>query len=118
MDNMNADQELQEIELSMDQAKERIEMADALQRLLKNADFKKIILDGYIEKYAVALVKRKSMFTLLSDPKQQAYIDSQITGIGALDQYLHFVLQEGRVAERALEAHTQERDQILESQGV
>ena len=46
---MNPEQQLQSIEISIEQAKEAISMAEALDRLHKNPDFQKVIREGWQE---------------------------------------------------------------------
>lgn len=108
-------EDLQQIELSIEQAKDMIAKMEAVERLKQNYDFKKLFLDGYLKEYAVSLVHRKTM-PGLQDEKNQKYIEHQLISISALVQYLNYVAQEGMTAKQALEAHYAERDQLLEEQ--
>lgn len=108
-------EELNQIELSIDQAKDMIAKMEAIERLKQNYDFKKLFLDGYLKEYAVSLVYRKTMISV-QDEKNQAYIENQLKSISALVQYINYITQEGMNAKQALEAHYAERDRLLEEQ--
>ena len=101
----------QKIEISMEEAQRQVKMMNALLKLENNEYFKEVILEGYLIDYAVDLVKRKAMFNL-QEPKSQKYIDDQITAIGQLNQYLGFILREGNLAEKAIQADREELDRI------
>ncbi len=79
-----------QIELSIDQAKEFMDKSEALKRLERNDDFKKLILEGYLEKEAVRLVG------LLMDSEMQGdlekdLINKELFGISSLRLFLRNV---------------------------
>ena len=108
--------DVEKIEMSIEAAKEKIEKANSLLRLENNADFKEIFSEGYLEKYAVSLVHRKTMIGL-QDEMNQKYLDSQIIGISAVKQYMNFILTEAALAEETLADDEEERARILEEEG-
>jgi len=61
-DTSNLQTELQEIELAIAAEQEKIKRGEALERLLKNDDFKLVILDGYVEEEA------QRLFGILTTP--------------------------------------------------
>ena len=54
----------------------------------------------------------------MMDEKNQQNIDMQIQGIGQFNQYMLFIEQEGRMAEKAIEDMEAERDEIHANSGV
>lgn len=107
--------EVEQIELSIEQAKDKVEKAEMLEILFKNPQFKKLMVDGYMKDYAVKMVNAKAGLAY-QDATQQKYIDGQIAAIGGLNQYLQLLLQEGRVAKESIIADSEERDRILKGE--
>ena len=54
------DNQVEEIELEINQAKEKVALKDSLEKLIKNRDFKKVITEGYFEQEAIRLVLLKA----------------------------------------------------------
>jgi hypothetical protein len=106
------DQELAQVEVSIEQAKTNIERSAALDRLKENKDFKEIILEGYFEREASRLVLLKADPNV-QEEKEQAQIQKMIDSIGYLRQYLNMIYQFGSMAENALEQHEKTREDIL-----
>lgn len=107
--------ELEQIELSIDDAKHEIEQRDKLKRLVKNTDFKELIDTGYFEKEAIRLVHLKSDRNVQSE-EEQDYIEKSINAIGFFRQYLRIIIAKGNAAERALAVHEEAREEILNPQ--
>jgi hypothetical protein len=103
------------IELSIEQAKEQIAMATALEKLKNNQYFKKIFMDHYMDKYAINLVKLKA-HPSMQTPEKQLNILNEIDGIGQFDQYMRFIQNQGMNATGALESHEYEKQLILEEE--
>ena len=103
---------LDQIEISIEQAKYKISLFKALEKLSKNKDFKLLINEGYLEKEAIRLVHLKSDFQMSGDD-QQAYINRAIDSIGQLRSYLSSVYQQGANAMQALEDHELTREELL-----
>ena len=108
-------QEMERIELSIEQAKEKIALAKSLEKLKDNPDFKKLFTNKYLNSYAINLVNRKAMHSM-QDDKQQLYIEGQIGAIGHLNQFLLFITQEGMIAEKALIDSEKEQDLLHEEE--
>lgn len=108
-------EQLENIELSIEQAKRSIGEMTTLQKLTKNEDFKKVILEGYFEKEASRLVLLRAEPSM-SDAESRAIIDDQITAIGFLRQHFTTIMQFGRMAERALADDEATREEILEEE--
>jgi len=73
---------IQEIELSMSEAKAVVDLGKSVERLRKNRDFKKVIEETYLREEAVRLVHLKSS-PAMQRPEVQAGIDSDIKAIGS-----------------------------------
>lgn len=106
-------QEFDAINESIKQSKKIIEKADAIVRLKSNADFKLVIQDDYLKKYAAGLVYSKARI-YNQDDKQQKALDGQILGVGHFVQYLDMVLTAGVTAQTALEDQEYERTAMLQ----
>ena len=101
----------EEIEISIKQAKEVVDLRDALRRLHNNKDFKKVIKEGYFIDDASRLVLLKADPEMES-PENQAIIERQIVAIGQLSQYFGKVEALGNMAERGIEDHATALEEI------
>jgi len=104
--------QVQEIEISIEQAKHLISNKDALSRLINNADFKKIITEGYFEKEASRLVLLKADQTM-QDDKDQALLLKAIDSVGFFRQYSSEIMRLGRQDEKDLKDAEEVREEIL-----
>ena len=78
---------IQEIELSMSEAKKTVDLGKSVERLRKNRDFKKVIEETYLREEAIRLVHLKSS-PAMQRPEMQANIDADIKAIGSFAQFL------------------------------
>ena len=82
---MNRDDEIQEIELSIQQAKKAVAFGDALERLLRNTDFQLVIDQGYMTE------ESRRLTLLLGDPNitdaDRVNISISLRAIGELHTY-------------------------------
>jgi len=106
------ERQMHEVEVTLEQCEEQIAQADALERLHKNADFKKIILEDYFEKNAIRTVMMKSAAGQEGE-KEQKNLDNVLIGIGQLGQYFHKIFTFGEGASRAIEEHRATREELL-----
>jgi len=90
------------IEESIKSAKKLVELADALERLKSNKDFKTIVMEGYFEKEAIRLVQAKSNPALQSAEMQKSII-TQIDSIGNLNVYFTTLVQQAAMARKSIE---------------
>lgn len=81
----------QQIELSIEEAREIIEMQDALLKLEKNRAFKKVILDGFFDS------ELKRMAVHLGSPSEQMAKGASNTciGVGALQTFFNAIHRKG-----------------------
>jgi len=85
---MSIGQQLQQVGIDIEDAKEAVALGDALQRLHDNADFNLVITKGYFEAEASRVVLLKADPGMASD-EQQKNVDKIITSIGGLYGYFH-----------------------------
>lgn len=109
------EQQLNDIEISIDDARKTITRKDQLQRLIDSQDWKDIIEDGYFRDEAARLVVLKADPSMLED-KEQKQIDIAINAIGPFRQYLRTIMQFGFMAEQALNNDQQTREELLEEE--
>lgn len=110
--NIEKQQQLEQIELTIDQALECIKYKEALNRLYNNADFKSIILDGYFRQEASRLVHARAEPALQSS-EEQTQLLRRIDGVGFLRQFFNSIFQFGQTAERTLESHRDTRAELM-----
>lgn len=114
---MSMQDQLQQVEISIDQAKANIERMNSLDRLKENKDFEEIILKGYFEQEASRLVLLKADHNVQGDTEQKQ-IEKMIDAIGYFRQYLNTIYQFGSMAENALAQHEQAREEILREDSI
>jgi hypothetical protein len=107
--------QLQELEISLEDAQDRVNMAEALQRLHENKDFRKVILDGYFAKESQRVVMARADVNFHSEENLKQNLDA-ITGIGQLGAYFHKTFVFGESAYRAIEADKETKAEILAEQ--
>ena len=106
------DQQIEEIEISIEQARESIAKMEALLNLTKNKDFKLVIEEGYFEKEASRCVLLKADPNI-QDEASQKMLDNTIIAIGYLRQYFTTVMQLGRMAQHSLAADEETKQELL-----
>lgn len=95
-------QQIEELELNIDQAKDLVNRGQAVNRLLENKDFNAIIRQGYFHDEAVRLVHLKSSPAMRTEEKQTAIL-KEMDGIGSLLGYLQKLQHQAELAQQAIE---------------
>jgi len=106
------DQQIQEIEIHIDDAKKDVEFANRLDRLRKNKDFIAIVEKGFFRDEAERVCALKASPHIQGDD-EQAQIDNIIVSIGGFRQYLRTINQLRTMALQAIAADEQTRDELL-----
>ena len=106
---MNDD--IQQIHIDIESATEQAALGAAVTRLMKNKDFKKVILDGLFKNEAVRLVLLKGDPSMQSDEAQKELL-KQMDGIGSLRQYLYAMEMLGKRAAGAIEDYQEELETL------
>lgn len=92
---------VEDIQIQIDDAREMVRGADALERLFENADFNLVVKQGYFQEEPARLVEMKATPAMSSEANQAAII-KQIDGIGALQQYFNARFLTGDMARDAI----------------
>ena len=108
---MSTEEELNQLDASMAEAKHFIEIKKSVEKLFRNREFKKVILEYYFKEEAARLVMAKSSNL---NEEQKKLIDCMIYGIGALSNFFDSVHQRGVQAEQALGDDEDARTAILQ----
>lgn len=107
--------EIEQIELSMEQAKAVVERARLARQLSKNPAFKKLIMDGYFVDEAARLAH------LVSDPalapEHRQFVFNDLNGVGALKRYLSTIVRMGDAAEREIAEAEMELEELRNEGG-
>jgi hypothetical protein len=101
--------DIEQIELSIEEAQKMVERASMARRLADNPDFKALVLEGYFEKEAARLAN------LISHPslgENHKHVWNDMMGIGAFRRYLSTAIQMGDLAEREIEEARETLDEI------
>ena len=104
--------QLQQIEISLEDAQANVALAEKLNRLHKNKDFQDLIISGYFKDEASRAVLLKSDPEMCED-REQKQISDIITSIGGLRQYFHKVFRLGQMSEQSMEADKETRQELL-----
>jgi len=111
----DSENQLHQVEISIENAEKAIELAKALKRLHDNADFKTVILEDFFHEEAHRAVLLKAD-EAMAPPEKQKQVDDVITTIGGLYNYFGKIYQMANMSARALAAHQETREEILEEQ--
>ena len=98
---------IHQVEVDIEEAKEAAALGHAVKRLLMNADFKKVVIQGYLRDHAARLVGLMSAENI--NELQRAAVTRDVNGIGGLERYLSAVEVMGSQAEVAILEHENER---------
>ena len=116
----SVDQQLDAVEVSIDEAKEKIARSEALRRLEKNKDFQMLFLNGLMEKDAVRQVMLLASPGLKAPGEgatvAKAGIQARIDMIGELYNWCRWTHMEADSMRGALEEHEQTRQELLAEQ--
>lgn len=105
-------QQIEEIELNITEAKKIVAQGKSLEKLLSSRDFKNVFLEGYLEKEAVRLVHLKADANMQGEEAQQSIL-TQIDAIGSLTHYMNVVRHQAMLAEKAIASDEETRDELL-----
>lgn len=110
--NLSTDEQIELVEISIEQAKEKIKAGKDLEKLTKNREFTKLVLEGFFKEEASRIVLLKAD-PAMQEPEMQDMMDKQIIAIGYLRQYFARIMQEAQVAERTLLADEATHEELL-----
>ena len=109
-----SEQEIHQIELSIEQAEEIVKKGDMARRLSNNSDFHTLITEGFIRDEASRLT------LLLNDPslneEQREFVLKDLYGIGALQRYMQNTVHFAEMAARDINYHRQTLEEVREEE--
>jgi hypothetical protein len=108
---MNNEEQLENLEANMVEAKHFVDIKNSFEKLSRNRDFKKVITEYYFKEEAARLVMAKS--SSLND-EQQKLIDKMIYGVGSLAKFFDSVVARGAQAEQSLAEDEDAKTSILQ----
>lgn len=106
-------EQIEEVEIGIEHAREIVAKATALANLVSNKDFKTVVRDGYLKEEAVRLVLLKADPSAAS-AEMQASIADGIVAIGHFNQYLRTVQALGSMAAKSLGEYEDLRTELLD----
>lgn len=97
--------EQHEIEVTVELLKKQIANKEAMYRLLQNADFKSLILEGYIQDEAVRGTKLLGDSAMRANQRAYDSTVEELKAIGIFDNHLRTIELMGQNAEDQLSAY-------------
>lgn len=94
---MSYQEQIKTMESTIEAAKPAIDTAEALSRLMDNADFKRVFMDGFLRDFAVDQVRMKSRPEMQHEDAQKG-INASLDGVGALWGYIDAINAAGNHA--------------------
>ena len=114
-------QQINNVERTIADAKKQIKRMEALQRLENNPDFQEIIMDGFLEDHAVRQVLLRGNPSIRSSEQALDSVDLQISAIGGLKQFFTGIFTMGQEALASLQADEETLEELnkelLEEEG-
>ncbi len=107
-------QDIQQIQISIEECKEKIALGECLKRLSKNRDFKKLIEQCYFKDEAHRLVMIKASPNCQDEAVQKDII-KDMDGIGCLYQFFCAIGSEAETMAHNLKQHEDMRDELEEA---
>lgn len=102
--------DLNELEVGLEQAKAMAAQKQSVLKLESNREYKKIILDGFLEKEPARLA------LICADPRlseeDREMVMLQLKSISCFHQYLQAIVMQGSVAEAAIVDYEEELDEV------
>ena len=102
---------MQAIELDISEAKRKIELGNALDRLKSNADFNMLIGQHYFVEHAARTTSLLASPSMQS-PQNQALLFGDLRAISELQQFLNMIAVEANKCAEALSEMEEARDEI------
>ena len=93
----------------LEEANKWIEWAEALERLERNEDFKKVFLEGYLKERAVDAVSLLARGDIKANGKRPDVIE-YLVGISQFEDFMHTVKTMGANAKQDLEMNEEENE--------
>ena len=102
---------LNEIEITLEKAKEKVALAEMLNSLIALPAFKTIITEGYFEREPIRLSRLSTVPSMLT-AENEKILYTRIQAIGYLNQYFVSIMKEAEMAKRAIEVGNEELEEL------
>lgn len=109
---INENQEIKQIEMSMAEAKKAVELREALLRLEKNRDFKKVFLEHYLKEFATNLVMMRGGMAFRANDLIMESNTRKLDSIGEFSEFCRNIHANGSQMELLLQEGQQTIDEI------
>jgi hypothetical protein len=106
-------QQIASVERGIETKKQQVALNNALERLMKNKDFQKVVLQAYFTTEAVRLVSVKGD-PEMQTPERQADVLRDIDGIGSLQRFFTKVERNAEYAGSSVEEDEATLDELRE----
>jgi len=110
------EEDLQELSITMEEAKTAIDTHEALKRLKDNKDFNLIINENYFKLEAERVVGARAEPAMIMNEAGMQMLDNMIVSIGGLRQYFIKIQSQGNQAAMALASHRETETDLLREQ--
>jgi hypothetical protein len=107
------EQDLHILEVTMEEAQKTIDLGVALDRLVKNRDFKKLFLEEFCEQDVLRTVSLRAHPGFQSEERQTA-LNKSLDAVAHFQMYMHQTKQAAAMATKELDDH---RNTYTEMQG-
>ena len=109
-------EDIQTVEISIEKAKQDIELGDALSRLIKNKDFDLLISENYFKGEAERVVGAKADAAMIMNEVGMIMLENQIVSIGGLRQYFLKIQQKAQNSKMAMSDYRETQTELLQEQ--
>lgn len=103
---------IKEINRKIDEAKDKLELANAAERLMSNKDFIKVVKEGYFKEKALDLLNQVSD-PVLQNEEIQKLISKEIFAIGSFNRYLNEIQEDKEELLNSIHSDTQTINEII-----
>lgn len=110
-----AEEQIHEIEISIERAHLMIDLFKSLENLQKNPDFQKLIEQDYFNAEPARLVRARLNPNMQSD-ESQIVLMKQMDGIASLQMFFNKIANQGRTAMMSLSADEKTKDELNQEQ--
>ena len=114
-DTQNIQTEIEEIEISLEEAHVKVKEMDDLLSLTDNPIFQRLIIKGYFDDFALNCLRMSTSVAVDERTRKQVEIDMH--GPSALRRYLDGIIQQGMASKNAIsvgEGHIQQLQEELD----
>lgn len=101
-----------QIEMSIKDAEKIIDLSNALDRLMDNPDFKRIIVEGYFKDNAVRLVHSLGEPAIAHVPEHKQRVIGEMDAISCLRGFFDQIHRNASSAEQAIERNREELEYL------